>query len=161
MSNPYGVSPYGEQGAPSSSQHAGAEYGVDTYGAASEPTHRARGAAQQGAYGHEQPQPPRPRGAEEDGEPDGGRVFRRATPGRRKSAERERPRTPPQSVLDQEPETTIGETLSIEGRLTFERLLRIDGKFEGELVSKGGSLIVGARGELVGDVLPTTHPEPP
>ena len=33
----------------------------------------------------------------------------------------------------------------------FERLLRLDGKFEGDLVSTG-DLIVGPRGELVGDV---------
>ncbi|KAH8060313.1 hypothetical protein JL721_9069 [Aureococcus anophagefferens] len=50
-----------------------------------------------------------------------------------------------------EPETVIGETLSIEGKLRFERLLRLDGKFEGELISEG-DLIVGPQGELVGDV---------
>ncbi|KAJ1454957.1 polymer-forming cytoskeletal-domain-containing protein [Pelagophyceae sp. CCMP2097] len=55
------------------------------------------------------------------------------------------------SLLDLEPETTIGETISIEGKLRFERLLRLDGKFEGELIS-AGDLIVGPTGELVGDV---------
>ena len=54
-------------------------------------------------------------------------------------------------ILESEPETVIGETLQIEGTLRFERLLRLDGKFEGDLVSTG-DLIVGPRGELVGDV---------
>ena len=45
-------------------------------------------------------------------------------------------------ILESEPETVIGETLQIEGTLRFERLLRLDGKFEGDLVSTG-DLIVG------------------
>mmetsp|Transcript_23214 Transcript_23214/g.74591 ORF Transcript_23214/g.74591 Transcript_23214/m.74591 type:complete len:284 (+) Transcript_23214:1-852(+) len=57
------------------------------------------------------------------------------------------------SILDVEPETTIGETLQISGKLRFERLLRLEGKFEGELISTGGDLVVGPRGEVVGDVL--------
>lgn len=55
------------------------------------------------------------------------------------------------SILDIEPETTIGATLVIKGKLSFERLLRLDGTFEGELVSEG-DLIVGPRGEIRGDV---------
>lgn len=54
-------------------------------------------------------------------------------------------------VLDLEPETTIGQTVSIQGKLSFETLLRLDGKFEGELLSTG-DLVVGPTGELVGDI---------
>ena len=39
----------------------------------------------------------------------------------------------------------------MKGELTFDRLLRIDGRFEGTLVSDG-SLIIGPAGTLVGDV---------
>jgi cytoskeletal protein CcmA (bactofilin family) len=49
------------------------------------------------------------------------------------------------------PETTIGEAVSIKGSLAFDRLLRIDGSFEGELRSSG-DLVVGARGTLKGDI---------
>lgn len=56
-----------------------------------------------------------------------------------------------ESILDMLPETTIGEAVSIKGSLAFERLLRIDGSFEGELRS-GGDLVVGAHGTLHGDV---------
>ena len=45
------------------------------------------------------------------------------------------------------PETTIGEGVSISGQITFERLLRVDGHFEGTLHSKG-RLIVGPAGSL-------------
>ena len=38
------------------------------------------------------------------------------------------------------------------GQLHFERLLRIDGSFEGELSSQG-DLIVGQEGVLIGDVM--------
>lgn len=55
------------------------------------------------------------------------------------------------NILDIEPETTIGATLVIKGKLSFERLLRLDGTFEGELTSEG-DLIVGPRGEIRGDV---------
>ncbi len=44
-----------------------------------------------------------------------------------------------------EPETVIGENVSIKGTLSFETLLRIDGTFEGDLES-GGDLIVGPKG---------------
>ena len=60
--------------------------------------------------------------------------------------------SPGRSILDMEPETTIGETLVISGKLQFERLLRLEGKFEGDLVSHG-DLILGPRGEVVGDVV--------
>jgi cytoskeletal protein CcmA (bactofilin family) len=46
------------------------------------------------------------------------------------------------------PECLLASTLSIKGDMTFERLLRIDGKFEGTLTSNGGSLIVGITGDI-------------
>ena len=49
------------------------------------------------------------------------------------------------------PETTIGEAVSVKGSLAFERLLRIDGSFDGQLHSRG-DLVVGKRGTLKGDV---------
>jgi len=66
----------------------------------------------------------------------------------------------------EEPDTVIGETVCFKGALQFQRLLRIDGQFEGELTS-GGSLIIGPtavvraniqlrsariEGQLVGDI---------
>ncbi|TYZ64628.1 hypothetical protein PybrP1_012139 [[Pythium] brassicae (nom. inval.)] len=55
------------------------------------------------------------------------------------------------SIVDAEPETTIGVAVKMKGELSFERLLRIEGEFEGKLVSKG-SLVVGAKGVLTGPV---------
>lgn len=43
------------------------------------------------------------------------------------------------------PETVIGEHVSLKGALSFQRLIRIDGSFEGELESQG-KLIVGPKG---------------
>jgi len=45
----------------------------------------------------------------------------------------------------EEPETVIGEHVSLKGALSFQRLIRIDGSFEGELESQG-KLIVGPKG---------------
>ena len=56
------------------------------------------------------------------------------------------------SLCEAEPETVIGETLQIEGKIRFERLLRLEGKFQGELLSRG-DLVVGPRGEVVGDLM--------
>lgn len=55
------------------------------------------------------------------------------------------------NILTQTPETTIGKAVRMKGELVFERLLRIDGQFDGTLVSKG-NLIVGTTGVLNGDV---------
>lgn len=55
------------------------------------------------------------------------------------------------SIVDAEPETTIGVAVKMRGELSFERLLRIEGEFEGKLISKG-SLVVGAKGVLTGPV---------
>ncbi len=46
---------------------------------------------------------------------------------------------------EEDPETTLGEGVSFRGELSFERLLRIDGTFEGELLSQG-KVIVGPKG---------------
>lgn len=45
------------------------------------------------------------------------------------------------------PETTLGEGVTFRGELSFERLLRIDGTFEGELLSQG-KVIVGPKGKV-------------
>lgn len=50
-----------------------------------------------------------------------------------------------------EVETTLGPDTCFKGTLTFERPLRIDGKFEGEL-STHGSLIIGQSGEVHADI---------
>ncbi|KAH7464653.1 hypothetical protein PRIC1_010812 [Phytophthora ramorum] len=54
-------------------------------------------------------------------------------------------------IIDAEPETTIGAAVKMKGELSFERLLRIEGEFEGKLNSKG-SLVIGTRGALLGNV---------
>ena len=46
---------------------------------------------------------------------------------------------------DEDPETTLGAGVTFRGELSFERLLRIDGEFEGDLLSQG-KVIVGPRG---------------
>lgn len=52
---------------------------------------------------------------------------------------------------NEEPETTLGEGVSFRGELSFERLLRIDGIFEGQLLSKG-KVIVGPKGKVKADL---------
>lgn len=37
---------------------------------------------------------------------------------------------------DESPETTIGKNVKVKGELAFEKLLRVDGSFEGRLLSK-------------------------
>ncbi|MCB1181546.1 MAG: polymer-forming cytoskeletal protein [Chlamydiia bacterium] len=51
----------------------------------------------------------------------------------------------------EDPETTLGEGVTFRGELRFERLLRIDGLFEGELLSKG-KVIVGPKGTLKANI---------
>lgn len=46
---------------------------------------------------------------------------------------------------EEEPETVIAEGVSITGTITFKKLIRIDGSFEGELASSG-KVIVGPTG---------------
>ena len=51
-----------------------------------------------------------------------------------------------EGVINEEaPETTLGEGVTFRGELSFERLLRIDGTFEGELLSQG-KVVVGPKG---------------
>ncbi|CAM9180394.1 unnamed protein product [Sphacelaria rigidula] len=56
------------------------------------------------------------------------------------------------SLLDQKPESMVAETLKMKGELEFTRLLRVDGRFEGDLITDNGSLVVGPKGEVVGDL---------
>lgn len=51
------------------------------------------------------------------------------------------------------PEAILGETVSFQGRLHFQRLLRIDGRFEGELQSNEGKLIVGPKGVIKSNLI--------
>jgi cytoskeletal protein CcmA (bactofilin family) len=45
----------------------------------------------------------------------------------------------------EEPETVLGEGISIKGNLQFQRFLRVDGEFEGDLDSEG-KIVVGPTG---------------
>jgi len=55
------------------------------------------------------------------------------------------------NLLDETPETIIGAHVKMKGQLEFTKLLRIDGRFEGALISKG-DLIIGPKGVFVGDI---------
>lgn len=60
--------------------------------------------------------------------------------------------TNPHATLSSiEPDTTLGKGVSFKGVLTFERFLRIDGSFEGELVSEG-KLHVGPGGVVKSNI---------
>jgi len=61
------------------------------------------------------------------------------------------PQHEPKNILEEVPETTIGEQVKVTGELKFEKLLRIDGHFDGELKSSG-DLIIGRSGTLIGNV---------
>lgn len=50
-------------------------------------------------------------------------------------------------VEEEAPETTLGAGVTFRGELSFERLLRIDGSFEGNLLSQG-KVIVGPQGQV-------------
>jgi cytoskeletal protein CcmA (bactofilin family) len=50
-------------------------------------------------------------------------------------------------LSEESPETTLGEGVTFRGELSFERLLRIDGTFEGELLSQG-KVVVGPKGKV-------------
>lgn len=58
--------------------------------------------------------------------------------------------TPP-NLQTEEPDTTLGEGVVFKGQLTFKKLLRIDGHFEGELLSEG-KLMVGPTGVVKANV---------
>lgn len=57
------------------------------------------------------------------------------------------PSLPHHFMKEEDPETTLGEGVTFRGELSFERLLRIDGSFEGELLSQG-KVIVGPKGKV-------------
>ena len=50
-------------------------------------------------------------------------------------------------IHEEAPETTLGAGVSFRGQLSFERFLRIDGTFEGELLSQG-KVVVGPSGKV-------------
>ncbi len=52
---------------------------------------------------------------------------------------------------EEEPETVIASNVEIVGKLTFQKLLRIDGSFEGELISSG-KLIIGPTGSVKANI---------
>ena len=53
--------------------------------------------------------------------------------------------------FDEEPETIIGENVNVNGELSFQKLLRINGTFSGKLKSSG-NLIIGSTGTLNGNI---------
>ncbi|CAM9517851.1 unnamed protein product [Chrysoparadoxa australica] len=55
------------------------------------------------------------------------------------------------NIMAETPETTIGAHVNMKGELSFEKLLRIDGSFDGKLISTG-DLIVGPSGLLKGNI---------
>lgn len=57
----------------------------------------------------------------------------------------------PEESLSTETETLLGKDLHIKGELSFGRLLRVDGSFEGTLLSEG-KLIVGPTGSVKSDL---------
>jgi cytoskeletal protein CcmA (bactofilin family) len=59
--------------------------------------------------------------------------------------------TQEETPQDEEPETIIGEGVTIKGTISFKKLLRIDGSFEGELLSSG-KLIVGPTGRVKANI---------
>ena len=53
---------------------------------------------------------------------------------------------------DQIPETVIGPGVDVRGNMQFERLLRVEGKFQGTIISQG-DLVIGRHGCLIANVL--------
>jgi len=56
-----------------------------------------------------------------------------------------------QEPQEEEPETIIASGVSIKGTMSFQKLIRIDGTFEGELLSSG-KLIVGPTGTVKANI---------
>lgn len=50
-------------------------------------------------------------------------------------------------------QTSIGREVTLEGKLIFERTVRLDGYFAGRVESKEGTIIVGERGVVHADIL--------
>lgn len=57
----------------------------------------------------------------------------------------------PMQLEKELPDTTLGEGVVFKGELTFKKLLKIDGQFEGELVSDG-KLVVGPTGVVKSNI---------
>ncbi|CAM9246912.1 unnamed protein product [Ectocarpus fasciculatus] len=57
----------------------------------------------------------------------------------------------PRNILAETPETTVGENVHVKGELSFDRLLRVDGSFKGQLISTG-DLVIGATGVVRGNI---------
>lgn len=59
-----------------------------------------------------------------------------------------------QGILSKEPDAVIGVGVHVTGDFEYDKLLRIDGRFEGQLITQnGGDLIVGKSGVVVGDII--------
>ena len=57
-------------------------------------------------------------------------------------------------MMEDVPDAIIGAGVEIHGEFQFDRLLRIDGKFQGTLLSQNrGDLIIGKHGCIIGDVI--------
>lgn len=57
-------------------------------------------------------------------------------------------------VIDEETDAVIGAGVEMHGEFQFDKLLRVDGKFQGNLFSNNrGDIIVGKAGCIVGDVI--------
>lgn len=56
-----------------------------------------------------------------------------------------------EASVNEEPETIIAEGVSIKGSISFKKLIRIDGSFEGELLSSG-KIIIGPNGTVVANL---------
>ena len=54
-------------------------------------------------------------------------------------------------ITEETPETTLGVGVTFRGQLSFERFLRIDGDFEGDLLSHG-KVVVGPTGSVKADL---------
>lgn len=58
----------------------------------------------------------------------------------------------PPTLDMEEPETVLGEGITIKGEIQFRRFLRIDGSFEGSKISGEGKLVVGPTGMVKSDI---------
>lgn len=61
------------------------------------------------------------------------------------------PETYEEEIQDEEPETIVAEGVSIKGTMSFQKLVRIDGHFEGELLSSG-KLVIGPTGHVKANI---------
>lgn len=59
---------------------------------------------------------------------------------------------PPGSLEMEEPETILGEGITIRGELSFQRFIRVDGQVEGTVHAEGGKVFVGPTGVICADL---------